>query len=79
MFDHYTLNAAIEVAKARHQAAIQDAALYRRLSSIPRPNRLHAWRDRMGDWLIDAGQRLKTGNVADAQPRPSFVHPQRPY
>ncbi len=78
MFDHYTLDAAIDVAKARYQDALQDAETHRRLAAIPRHNRLHAWRDRMGDWLIDAGQRVKTGNVADAQ-RPSLVHPQRPY
>lgn len=74
MFEHYTPDAMMALAKTRHQAALEDAAAYRRLPHLP-PNPAARWlRDHVGDWLISAGQRIKT-SAAPAKPHPVLVHP----
>lgn len=75
MFGHETPEAMMAVAKARHEAAIRDAELYRRLHRLhphnaKSENRL---RNRVGDWLISAGHRIKTNAVAP-KPQPALVH-----
>src|SRR5690606_22035736 len=53
----------VALASTRHEEALRDAAIYRR---IPRkaPNGLsHRLRDHLGDWLISSGLRIKTGTL----------------
>jgi len=69
MFEHHTPDAWMASAKARHQAALEAAAAYRLLPQPPANTAARRLRDRLGDWLIDAGQRIKTGTVAsEARP-----------
>ncbi len=64
------------LASIRHQRALEDAAIYRRLPR-KQPNALsRRLRDDLGDWLIHAGQRIKTSTLAaETRPRPSLVQP----
>lgn len=74
MFEHYTPDAWMTLAKARHQAALEAAAAHRLLPQPPAHAAARRLRDRLGDWLIDAGQRIKTGTVTP-EARPSSANP----
>lgn len=76
MFEHYTPDAWMALAKVRHQAALEDAAAYRRLPKAAPQAPARRLRDQLGDWLISAGQRIKP--AVPAEPRPALVHPRRP-
>lgn len=73
MIEHYNPYAWWTLAKARHEAALARAEAYRRLPRRTPRATTRRLRDQVGDWLINAGQRIKT-SAAPAETRPVFVH-----
>jgi hypothetical protein len=73
MLEYTHPDAWIALAKARHEAALERAAAYRRLPKRTPRAETRRLRDQVGDWLISTGRRIKT-NPVPAETRPVFVH-----